>query len=460
MEILTIETPSLGDRSYIVTDGRNAAVIDPQRDIDRVVALLDDRGLVLTDVFETHIHNDYLTGGLELARRYAATYHVGADDDVAFERHGVADGDVVVVGDVEIHVIHTPGHTPTHLSFAVHHGGHQVAVFTGGSMLYGSVGRTDLVSPEFTEQLTRHQFHSVRHLATLDDDTAVYPTHGFGSFCSSGETTGVDSSTIAQEKRHNQALTIDDEDRFVRELLAGLDAYPSYYAHMAPVNRQGPAPVDLSPAEPVDTVELLRRIHAGEWVIDLRNRVAFASDHVAGTINVELDDTASTHLGWLIPWGTPVTLVAETAEEVAQMQRQLVRIGIDRPGGQMTGGATAVDDDAPRSSYGVTDFAGLRKAIDAGDTPHVIDARRRLEWEDGHLAFAHHLPLHELLDRLHEVPSDRPVWIHCAGGYRSAIGASLLDRAGRQVVLIDDDFDTVTDHFPLGTVRIERGQAD
>jgi hydroxyacylglutathione hydrolase len=449
VQIHTIETTSLGDRSYLVTDGDVAAVIDPQRDIDRVVALLDDLGVELTDVFETHIHNDYVTGGLELSRRYGATYHVNADDPVTYDRNPVSEGDVVAVGAFEVKVIHTPGHTPTHLSFAVLEDGREAAVFTGGSMLYGSVGRTDLVSADLTEQLTRHQFHSARKLAELADDTEVYPTHGFGSFCSSGDMDDdVQSSTIGQEKTSNQALTMDDEDQFVRELLDGLDAYPAYYAHMGPANLAGPAPVDLSPAEPVDTTELLRRIHAGEWVVDLRNRLAFASDHVEGTINVELGDQASTYLGWLIPWGTPVTLIADTAEEIADMQRQLVRIGIDRPSGQSDGGM-ATHPDAPRHRYEVSDFAGLAKAVEGGEQPWVLDARRRTEWEASHLPEATLLPLHELIERMDEVPTEQQVWIHCASGYRASIGASLLARAGRDVVLIDDEYDAASDHLEV-----------
>ena len=450
MQIHIIETSSLGDRSYLVTDGAVAAVIDPQRDIDRVIDLLDDLGVQLTDVFETHIHNDYVTGGLELSRRYDATYHVNGDDPVTYERNPVADGDVVGVGELEVKVLHTPGHTPTHLSFAVLEDGAERAVFTGGSMLFGSVGRTDLVSGDLTEPLTRHQFHSARRLvAELDDDTKVYPTHGFGSFCSSGDMDeDVQASTIGQEKASNQALTTDDEDTFVRDLLAGLDAYPAYYAHMGPTNLAGPAPVDLSPAEPVDTTELLGRIHAGEWVVDLRNRLAFASDHVEGTINVELGDQASTYLGWLIPWGTPVTLIADTAGEIADMQRQLVRIGIDRPSGQSDGGMDA-HPDAPRHRYQVSDFAGLKKALDAGEAPWVLDARRTDEWRDAHLPSATLVPLHELLERIDEVPTDEQVWIHCASGYRASIGASLLARAGRDVVLIDAEFDTASDHLEI-----------
>lgn len=446
MEILTIETASLGDRSYLVTDGTVAAVIDPQRDIDRVLDLVEERGLSVTDVFETHVHNDYVSGGLELTRRTGATYHMHADDDVAVDRHPLTDGDRVAVGEFAVRAIHTPGHTPTHLSYAVEQDGRDVAVFTGGSMLFGSVGRTDLVAEDMTEDLTRSQYRSVRRLGDeLDAEAEVYPTHGFGSFCSSGDTSGADASTIATEREQNQALTTEDEDEFVRELLAGLDAYPAYYAHMSPVNRAGPAPVDLSPAAPVDTTELQRRIHAGEWVVDLRTRVAFASDHLEGTINVELGDQASTYLGWIIPWGTPITLLADTADEIAQMQRQLVRIGIDRPSGQ----STDEHPDLSRGHYEVTDFAGLRKAMDGGDTPWVLDVRRQSEWDADHVDGAHHVPLHDLLDHLGELPTDEPAWVHCGSGYRASIAASLIARSGRPVVLIDDLYANAGDHVEI-----------
>ncbi len=161
MEIITMETPALGDRSYVLVDGEVAAVIDPQRDIDRVEAVLRERGLRLSHVFETHVHNDYVTGGLELARRTGAVYVLSAADDVAYEHTGAADGDEFAVGSLVVRAVHTPGHTPTHLSYVVLDDGQPVAAFTGGSMLFGTVGRTDLVSAEATEDLTRAQFHSV-----------------------------------------------------------------------------------------------------------------------------------------------------------------------------------------------------------------------------------------------------------------------------------------------------------
>lgn len=444
VDIVIVATSGLGNRSYVVSDDEVAAAIDPPRDIDRVLAVLDDRGWSLTHVLETHVHNDYVTGGLELSRRTGATYVLAADEDVAYDRHPVHDGDEVVAGALRFSALHTPGHTPDHLAYVLHEDDRPVAVFTGGSMLYGTVGRTDLISADLTERLTRAQFHSAHRLAAeLPAHVAVYPTHGFGSFCASGAATDVDASTIADERRSNTALTTDDEDEFVELVIGGLNAYPRYYAHMGPINRAGPEPLDLDPPQTVTPERLRARIHAGDWVVDVRNRVAFAGEHLTGTVNVELADSLATYLGWTVPWGTPITLVGDTADEVAQAQRMIARIGIDRPAGQATGGPEAYADGDVRR-YEVSDFAGLAKALHNGGA-HVLDVRRDDEWDDGHVQGAQHIPLPDLERRIHEVPVSGPTWVHCASGYRAAIAASLLDRAGKLVVLISDEWDRAQD---------------
>ena len=445
VEIITIETKALGDRSYVIVDGDVAAVVDPQRDIDRIESLLAERRLRLTHVFETHVHNDYVTGGLELSRMHGATYVLAAEDEVAYEHTGARDGDEFTLASVVVRAMRTPGHTPNHLSYAVVENGNPVAVFTGGSMLYGTVGRTDLIDEGSTEPLTRAQFHSVRRLADeLPGGVAVHPTHGFGSFCSSASTSGTDQSTIAQERLSNLALTVDDEDIFVARLLAGLTAYPRYYAHMAGINRQGPAKVDLSPPEVVDPVEIRRRIHRGEWVVDLRSRTAFARGHLAGTVNVEVGDSFATYLGWTMRWGTPVTLVGDTVDEVAEAQRQMVRIGIDRPAGGADGGLARWSAGGDVRGYRSVSFAELADARAEREVA-VLDVRRDDEWAEGHVDGAVHIPLHDLEARLDEVP-DGEVWVHCASGYRAAIAASLLDRAGHPIVAVDDDWASAAQH--------------
>lgn len=437
-EIVTVETPGLGDRSYVAHDGETAVVIDPQRDTDRIEAITGALGLRIALVLETHLHNDYVTGGWALAQATGASYVVAAGDDVAFERVAARDGDRLEAGRLVVTVVHTPGHTPNHLSFVLaEDGSDPLAVFTGGSMLFGAVGRTDLISEDRTDELTRAQYHSVRRLADeLGDDVAVYPTHGFGSFCSATKTTG-DSSTIGNERRQNLALTTADEAAFVSELIAGLSAYPSYYAHMAPLNAEGPAAPDLSPPGPVDAAELRRRIDRGEWVVDLRQRMAFARNHVDGSISVELADPFATYVGWTMPWGQPLTLIGDSPGQLGEARRQLARIGIDDLAGGAVGSPDALGA-GRTSSYRVADFADMAQARAGGDVV-ILDVRRPDEWAAGHLRGATHLPLWELARRVDEVP-DGQVWIHCASGFRSSIGASLLARSGREVVFVDDDW--------------------
>jgi hydroxyacylglutathione hydrolase len=439
MEVLQIETPALGDRSYLVHDGEAALVIDPQRDTDRVTALAADAGVRITHVAETHVHNDYITGGFALARAAGASYLVNADDPVSFDRTPVSDGDLVEVGGMRVRVLATPGHTYTHLAYVVEAGGDVAGVFTGGSLLYGSTGRTDLVGPDATAALSRAQWASARRLARELPGTApIFPTHGFGSFCSATQSAAT-SSTIGQEKLANPVLTL-DERAYVESLLAGLDAWPAYYAHMAPANLAGPAGPDLSPARPADAAELRRRIEAGEWVVDLRDRIAFAAGHVPGTFSIPLDQRFATYLGWMIPWGTPLTLLGDSPQQVAQAQRELARIGIDRLAAAATGRPETWAGERGVASMRLATFGDLAAAMGTGHSRLVVlDVRRRLEWEDSHIAGAVHIPLHELPGRIAEVPPGE-VWVHCESGYRSVLAASMLAARGRRVIGVNDDF--------------------
>ncbi len=442
--IITIETPTLGDRSYLAHDGEVALVVDPQRDIDRVLEIAASEGVRITHVFETHIHNDYLTGGLALARATGAAYHVNAADDVAYERSPISDGDVVEASaTLRVRAVATPGHTFTHLSYALESppadgARHEpVAVFTGGSLLFGATGRPDLLGPDHTDDLAHRQHASVHRLADgLPEHTQVLPTHGFGSFCSAGSTGDATSSTIGAERRANPALT-QDEARWVADTLAGLDAYPAYYVHMAPANSAGPGAPDLSAPQAVDASTLAARLAAGEWVVDLRSRTAFAAGHVTGTLNVGLDGELATHLGWLIPWGTPLTLLADSAEQVARAQRELVRIGID----QLRGAATGEPQGWTHDRLGTFEravFADLAR-VRHHRSLTVLDVRRAREHDDGHVDGALNIPLHELLARGDEIPAGE-VWVHCASGYRASIAASVLAARGVHVVALDDSF--------------------
>lgn len=433
VNVEVVATPELGNRSYVISDALRAVVVDPQRDLDRIEAVLDRLGKDVTHVLETHIHNDYVTGGYELARRTGAAYGVNAADMVRFERNPLTDGQILVSGTLSIQVVATPGHTETHLAYVVRDRvPGDASVFSGGSLLYGSVGRTDLVAPARTRELAAAQYRSAHRLAALPGRSPLYPTHGFGSFCSSGGEVPAAIATIADERRHNRALTAVDEDAFVDSLLASLGDYPTYYVEMAPINRRGPSSVDLSVAMPTVTPQqVLARLDAGETVIDVRDRVAYSSDHLDGTTSVSLGPQFATYVGWLVPFGSRVTLLGESLDQLEAARRQLVRIGYDDVSG------TVDTVGAARRSYPRETFKTVAAGISPDDV--VLDVRRTDERRASHVRGSVHIPLHELPGRAVELQR-RCVWVHCGSGFRAGTAASILEQAGFDVVHIDDDY--------------------
>ena len=245
------------------------------------------------------------------------------------------------------------------------------------------------------------------------------------------------SGTLADEARRNDALTTPDEQEFAHRVVAALGAYPAYYVHMAPRNLAGPDVPDLdAPVADVDPVELARRLREGAWVVDLRERAAFADSHLPGSVSLMLSAQFSTYLGWLLPWDADVTLLGDSPEQVAEARRQLVRIGRDELAGAATGDVPSLARGVRPETYRHASFADLAAAPDAV----VLDVRRDDEVAGGRVQGSTHVPLHTLLDRLDDVPEGQ-VWVHCASGFRSAIAASLLARAGRDVVHVDGELD-------------------
>jgi hydroxyacylglutathione hydrolase len=431
MRVDVVETPELGNRSYVVSDGDASVVVDPQRDLDRVEAVLAGRGIPVAHVLETHVHNDYLSGGLELARRTGARYGVNADDEVGFDRHPLRDGDQFSAGGLRIRVIATPGHTETHLAYLV-----EDALFTGGSLLFGSVGRTDLIAPERTDPLSRAQYASAHRLAALPASTRLFPTHGFGSFCSSGggDTTAT-AGTIGDELARNQVFQASGEQDFVDGLLAALGDYPAYYAHMAPLNRGGPTGIDLAGQVPAaQAAEVRDRLAAGQTVIDIRDPAAYSAAHLPGSISINFGTELATYVGWLTPFGAPLTLIGDNAEQLRQARRQLARIGYD----DVTGTSAPVGELGPPHSYPRRRYDDLARDRQPGDV--VLDVRRTEERAQGALPGSQHIPLHELAGRLGTIPSGR-IWVHCVSGFRAGTAASLLATAGRDVIQLDDHLD-------------------
>jgi len=443
MDLEIVLTQGLGNATYLLASDGEAVVVDPARDAWRVTAIADARGWRLTHVVETHVHNDYLSGALELRAARRASIVAPARGRYAFEHRGADEGDVVEVGGLRLVARATPGHTPEHLAWEVTTAGsaQPEAVLTGGSLLVGSAGRTDLLGPDATDELTGEQYASLRTLATLPDDVAVLPTHGPGSFCTAGPIDGARTSTIGLERRTNPLLAAPDEAAFRAALLGGLGAYPTYYGEMARVNRAGP-PVLGRPGMPprLDAAAFARAVAAGASVIDARPRKEFAAGHLPGSLNVELTDTFASYVGWFVPFDAAVALVLPEPLEAALEEAtvQLFRIGYDRIAGALAGSVAAwAASGAPLKAYPTTSIAALHKAALEGVDGYALDVRDPHEWrEDGVVPGAIRIPLGDLPDRLATVPRDGPVTVMCRSGARASIAASLLDAAGVDVRLI------------------------
>ncbi len=436
-QILVIETKSLGDRSYLIHDGKTAAIIDPQRDIDRVNELLIKHDLTLGAVLETHIHNDYISGGLELSRQHATPYLINKEDSVAFNSRGITPLEEIVIGTFALKMRATPGHTFTHMAYQLlNAGGSTIGIFTGGSLLHGTTGRPDLLGQEHARELAGLQHDSVRSLAELlSDEVNIYPTHGFGSFCSATPSIS-ESSTIGDEKFVNPSF-LQDRIEYVDSILNTLDRFPDYFKYMSAINASGPLPIDLSHLDSSNSQELLRAIDSGSWVIDLRSRALWSQEHVRGTISLGLDGSMASYAGWLVPHDNRLFLFSNRKEDIDLAQRELTRIGVDRPSGVFIG---STSEFSSPSTVRVATFSELPNAM-AHSTIVILDVRQNLEYVKSHIQSAVHIPFYEVRERLNELSERDEIWVHCASGYRAASVLGLIESSGRTAVLINEDYE-------------------
>ena len=443
MELEVVVTSGLGDNSYLVSSGDEAAVVDPQRDVERLLSLAESRHLKVRYVLETHVHNDYVSGALEVQAATGAEVAAPARGRYEFGVWGLAEEDEVPVGDARLVAIETPGHTPEHLSYLAYEGSAQepTAVFTGGSLMVGGAGRTDLLGPDQTDSLTRAQFKTMGRLAGLPDDVLVLPTHGAGSFCGAGPSPRERTSTVAVERGRNRALAVTEEAEFVRQQLSGLLAYPAYYANMAPINRAGPKLLaDMARPRALSADEAASKQAAGATVVDARFRVPFARAHIPGSINVELQDSFGSYVGWVVPFNDPLVLVVPEpeVESLGEAATQLLRIGYERVEGYLSGGIEAWKSSGrPVRSYRVAGLEEWCRAHGSGTARSVLDVRQVSEWDAGHIPGSTHIFVGDLPGRVEELPKDGEVWVACASGHRASLASSLLDRAGVQPHLVD-----------------------
>ncbi len=432
MQITTFRTDGLGDSTYLLTHDGGGVVVDPQRDVERFERAVVDAGIGLTHVLETHIHNDYVSGGRDLARRTGARLVLPAAAGVAFDHHPAFHNEDLPGGPVAIRPVHTPGHTPEHMSYVILLEGEIVAVFSGGSLLVGSAGRSDLLGDDRACQLARLQYLSVHRLAGLPDGTGLFPTHGEGSFCTASGA-GRSTSTIGLERRTNPALAYPDADAFVVGQLAGLQPFPAYYAHMGPINLMGPEPLAYPELEVLDPSDLPE----GARLVDIRPCPVYAAGHIPGSLGLEMSDQVAVWAGWLLPFDSPVVLVAEPGQDVAEVARQFGRIGFDNVLGVVYGVSGWVDAGGALASFETRTTDDLAAALAAGEEVQVLDVRSPGEWEEGHIEGSVYRYVPGLKDGLPAgLDRSEDVWVACGSGYRAFAASAFLEARGLRLIVV------------------------
>jgi hydroxyacylglutathione hydrolase len=443
----------LGHLSTLIADEAAglAAVVDPRRDVDVYLDVAREKDLRISHVVETHLHNDYVSGGRELAALTGATHVIGAGAELAYEHRPARGGETFDVGRLRFTVLETPGHTPEHVAYAVadrSRADEPALLFTGGSLLVGAVGRTDLLGEENALPFARAMFRSLREVVLPHEDyVGVYPTHGAGSLCSTG-ISSTTSSTIGYERRHNPMVGPADVDAFARVLLSGQPAFPRYFARMRPTNQAGPRLLGgrVPDPTPLDREEVRARLADGALAIDLRSPSAHATGHIPGSLSIPAGSSFGTWLGWVVEPDRPLVLVLDRPEDWDDAIRQALRIGHEGIVGHLRGGFPSwAESDAPVTSGGRLTVDQLAARLNRGDSaaPLVIDVRQLGEYEGGHVPGSLHIAGGSLPDRLDELPRDRPIAMVCASGYRSSVAASLLRSAGfRDVSWVADGVPT------------------
>lgn len=421
LEIVSVVDEGLGHSSHVVGLGDGTAlVIDPARFPTRQSALAIERGWRVAWTADTHSHADYISGSPELAQR-GAIFLASAGAALEIAHRPVASGEEVEVADaVVLRAIATPGHTPDHLAYLLVAGDVPVALFSGGSLMVGAVGRTDLLGEERQEELARQLFRALQaEVLTLPDALAVYPTHGAGSFCSAAAGSAR-TTTIGHERASNPLLALAEDD-FVEAALQGLGSYPAYFRELPEINRRGPR---VYPSVPklaaIEPAEARRHLEAGGLLVDARPISSFATAHAEGAISIEHRSVFGSWLGWLVSSDRPVMFMLDDSTDREDLVRQCLTVGHDAILGEVEGGMEAwATAGLPLRSVPLVDATSV--------SPTLIDVRQAAEWAAGHVPGAVHIELGSLPG---SAPPAGPATIMCGHGERAMTGASLLEAAG------------------------------
>jgi hydroxyacylglutathione hydrolase len=425
--------PELGNTSFLIADPDQGTgiLVDPLRDIDRYLHRADSLNIRLTHALDTHLHNDYVSGRREVAAE------TGADITE------LDPGRELAAGGLTITAIHTPGHTPEHKSYVLTESGRRRALFSGGAVMLGAIARTDLFGPHLAVHLALEALTTLQvRLRGLPDDIAVFPTHGSGSFCGSGGTSGHET-TLGHERATNPFFQTTEVMPFLARVL-NQPRYPDYYRDMAALNRKGvrllgravPAMPRLSPRE------VARLMSAGAAVVDVRLGRDYDREHIPGSYSVGLDGPVSAWVGWLIARDRVVVFAGGTEADHLEAQRQLLRIGFDRIAGVLDGGLEAWRSAGFEvSSFETVEVEDLAQWILSAEPMTVVDTRDEHEWAAGHVPGAIHIYVPDVPHRAGEIPTEAPVAVHCASGYRAGIAASLFEQAGlKRIINVNGEY--------------------
>jgi glyoxylase-like metal-dependent hydrolase (beta-lactamase superfamily II) len=422
VQVVAFVDEGLGNSSHLVDLGDGSAlVVDPVRDPTAYLAEAERRSLRIRAAIDTHLHADFVSGGRELAAD-GATFIAPAAADLAYPYRGVRHQEEIDLGGLVVRPLATPGHTPEHMSYLLLDDGSPVAVFTGGAVIVGSIARTDLVSADRTETLTREAYRSVREqLGPLPDELPVYPTHGGGSFCSvSGSSDR--TTTVARERRTNPVFTIEDEDTFVATFLSSLGSFPPYFLRTRAINQRG---VELGAHRRtlarLDARRVNELLGKGAVVVDARPFESFARGHIRNSLSIELRPQFASWVGWVVPHDVPIVLILDDDQDRADAMRQCLKIGYDTIAGELDGGVRTWAE----AGYELSTF----DLVEAGDrSGALVDVRQRSELGTGMIPGAHHAEAGSV--DAGSLPSG-PLTLYCGHGQRGATAASLLERAGR-----------------------------
>ncbi|MEO2024106.1 MAG: MBL fold metallo-hydrolase [Pirellulaceae bacterium] len=429
----------LSHASFMVADEETkiAAVIDPQRDIDIYVAEARERGFTIKHVILTHFHADFVSGHIELRDKLGARIYFGARAQADFDFQPLKDGDVIELGNVRLVTLETPGHTPEGISLLAFDDAHDSdaphAVFTGDTLFLGDVGRPDLLASigVTADELANMLYDSIHHkLLPLPDETLVYPAHGAGSMC--GRQLSDESvSTMGEQRRYNYALQEMTREQFVEIVAADQPETPAYFAHDAMLNRQDRPTLDAMLSQslnPLDLDSVLSLQADGAQLVDVRNAADFAGAHLSGSVNIGIDGKYATWAGTVLKKDVPIVVVAD-ADSVEEAIMRLGRIGFDNVAGYLQDGLLALQHH-PELIRRTPRISAAAIGEHTGEYV-VIDVRTEAEWKLGNIEGSVNIPLNQLTDRLSEIPTTGSVMVHCQGGYRSSIAASILEKANR-----------------------------